>query len=175
VSRRGPDREEECVARIPEVELPEDLPVKNNLVRVAYNNPDMFRGFASLSGRVHSASHLPDRLRELVILRTTGMLDADYEWTAHARIATRQGVTSEELEALKTGQDDYFEGAERAAVAFAAAVDRREVDEAAWKAARAFFSEVELLDMTLLAGFYALASRFALALDIEPDPAPALG
>jgi len=160
------------MARIPEVDLPDDLPVKNNLVRVAYNNPDMFRGFASLSGRVHSASHLSDRIRELVILRTTGMLEAEYEWRAHARIAGRQGVTSEDLEALRSGRDDHFGGSERAAVEFVAALERLEVDGTAWAAARSYFSDIELLDMTLLAGFYGLASRFALALDIEPDPAP---
>jgi alkylhydroperoxidase family enzyme len=161
------------VSRIPDVDLPDDLPVKNNLVRTAYNNPDMFRGFASLSGRVHSASHLPDRVRELVVLRVTGMLDAEYEWQAHARIAGRQGATAADLEALRAGHDDHFEGAERAAVVFAAAMEARQVDDAAWDAARAFYSGVELLDMALLAGFYGLASRFALALDVEPDPAVA--
>jgi alkylhydroperoxidase family enzyme len=160
------------VARIPEVELPDDLPVKNNLVKVAYNNPGMFRGFASLSGRVHSASHLPDRIRELVILRTTGMLDAQYEWQAHARIAGRQGVTADDIDALRTGRDEHFAGAERAAVELAAAFEKRVVDAEAWKAARAYFSDVELLDLILLAGFYGMASRFALALDVEPDPDP---
>ena len=31
------------------------------------------------------------------------------------------------------------------------------------------YSEIELLDMTMLAGFYGLASRLALTFDIEPD------
>jgi len=157
------------VTRVPYNDLPDDLPVKNNLVKVAYANPEMFRGFASLSGRVHSASHLPDRTRELVIMRVTGMLDAEYEWRAHARIAARNGVTDADLEALRSGDDDHFEGAERAAIVFTGAFERREVDDAAWNAARAFYSEVELLDMCVLAGFYGLASRFTLAVDLEPD------
>ena len=161
------------MSRLTEADLPDDLPVKNNLVRVAYNNPDMFRGFASLSGRVHSASHLPDRIRELVILTTTGMLDAEFEWRAHARIAGRHGVTPADLEALRSGRADHFDGADRAAVEFASAFESRAVDDAVWDAARRHFSEVELLDMTVLAGFYGMASRFALALDIEPDPDPA--
>jgi alkylhydroperoxidase family enzyme len=160
------------VTRVPYADVPDDLPVKNNLVRVAYANPDMFRGFASLSGRVHSASHLPDRIRELVIMRVTGMLDAEYEWRAHARIAARNGVTEADMEALRSGRDEHFEGPERAAVVFAGAFERREVDDAAWNAARSFYSEVDLLDMSLLAGFYGMASRFALALDIEPDRDP---
>jgi 4-carboxymuconolactone decarboxylase len=157
------------VTRARFTDLPDDLPVKNNLVRVAYANPEMFRGFASLSGRVHSASHLPDRTRELVILRVTGMLGADYEWLAHARIAARNGVTEADMEALRSGRDDHFEGAERAAVAFAGDFESREVDDTAWDAARAYYSDVELLDICVLAGFYGLASRFTLAVDLEPD------
>ena len=103
------------------MELPEDLPVRNNIVRATYTNPDMFRGFASLSGRVHSASHLPDRIRE------------------------------------------------RAALEYAGAVDTRSVDDNVWERARAHYSEIELVDMTQLAAFYALAARVAVALEIEPD------
>ena len=161
------------VTRITEVDLPPDLAVKNNLVRATYANPDMFRGFASLSGRVHSASHLPDRIRELVVLRITGMLGAEYEWRPHARLAAKQGVTERDLEALRSGAYGHLDGPERAAIDFADAVERRAVDDAAWDAARVFYSDIELLDMILLAGFYGLAARVALALNVEPDPDPA--
>jgi len=155
------------MTRIPPAELPDDLAVHNNLVRTAYVNPDMFRGFASLSGRVHSASHLPARTRELVLLRVAGMLGADYEWQQHAAIAGRMGITDDELTALRSGDLEVFDGGDRAAVVFAGAVERREVDDAAWRAALEHFSQVELVDMTMLAGFYGLASRFVLALDVD--------
>lgn len=158
--------------RIKEVPLPAELPVQNNLVRVAYANPDMFRGFASLSGRVHSASHLSDRIRELVILRICGLLNADYEWRPHARIAAGHGLLDADLEALRSGHDEHFDDHERAAVAFATAFELGAIDDPAWEAARRFYSELELLDMALLAGFYGLAARLALALDVEPDPPP---
>jgi alkylhydroperoxidase family enzyme len=103
-------------------------------------------------------------------LGITGTLDAEYEWRAHARLAARHGVTEEDLIALRSGSYARLEGRERAAVAFAIAVESREVDDAAWDAARVFYSDVELLDLVLLAGFYGLAARVALALDIEPDP-----
>jgi alkylhydroperoxidase family enzyme len=162
------------MTRVPHAELPDDLPVHNNLVRAGYANPDMFRGFASLSGRVHSASHLADRTRELVVLRVGGMLGAEYEFQQHAAIAGRSGITEAELIALRDGDLEVFAGADRAAVVFAVAVERREVDDAAWAAARQYFSDVELVDMTLLAGFYGLASRFVLALDVDLEK-PAAG
>jgi 4-carboxymuconolactone decarboxylase len=147
--------------------------VHNNLVRAAYANPEMFRGFASLSGRVHSASHLSDRTREIVVLRVCGLLKADYQWRAHARIAANRGIDDLDVEALRSGHDEHFDGPERAAAEFAAAFEMGAIDDDAWGAARAFYSELELLDMALLAGFFGFASRLSLALDVEPDPPPA--
>jgi 4-carboxymuconolactone decarboxylase len=155
--------------RVTEAELPEELPVRNNIVRAMYANPDMFRGFASLSGRVHSASHLPDRIRELVVLRITGMLGAEVEWRPHAKMAGRLGLTDTHLEAIREGDFGLFSDSERAALEYAGAIDTRTVDDDVWKRARAHYSEIELVDMTQLAGFYGLAARVALALEIEPD------
>ena len=155
--------------RIAPAPLDESLPIHNNIVRAAYNNPEMFRGFGSLSGRVHSASHLSDRTRELVVLSVTGRLHATYEWRPHVRLAQKQGISAVDLEALWNGAVDRFEGMDRATVEFARAVDAATVDEDMWERARKHYSELELLDMTMLAGFYGLASRLALTFDVEPD------
>ena len=155
------------MARIAPAELPDDLPVKNSLVEATYNNPEIHRGFASLSGRVHSASRLSARIRELVVLRVAAMLGSDFQWTQHAPTARREGVSEAQLGALRSGDLAAFEGADRAAVAFAEAVEARRVDDTAWAAARAHFTEGELSDMAMLAGFYGLACRYVLALDIK--------
>ena len=157
--------------RIVPATLDDSLPIHNNIVRVAYNNPDMFRGFGSLSSRVHSASHLPDRIRELVVLSVTGRLHASYEWLPHVRIALKQGVSQADIEALWNSDVEHFDGQDRATVLFARAVDEAAVDEGLWQHARQYFSELELLDLTVLAGFYGLAARLALTFDIEPDVA----
>jgi AhpD family alkylhydroperoxidase len=159
------------MARIAPAELPDDLPVKNNLVRTTYNNPEMHRGFASLSGRVHSASGVPGRTRELVVLRIAAMLGAEYEWSQHAAIANRTGVTKDELAALRGGDLELFHGAERAALAFAQAVEERRVDDTLWAEARAHFSDAQLADIAMLTAFYGLASRFVLALDVDLEAA----
>lgn len=157
------------MVRIPPADLPDDLPVKNNLVRATYNNPDMHRGFASLSGRVHSASHLDPRTRELVVLRVAALLGAEVEWRQHEPGARRAGLTDVQIEALRTGRCERLVGADRVAVRFAEAVDRGTVDEQTWAEARQYFSAVELSDMALLAGFYGLASRYVLAMDVDVE------
>jgi alkylhydroperoxidase family enzyme len=52
-------------------------------------------------------------------------------------------------------------------VRFALAVETRTVDDALWDDVHRDLSDVELLDVTVLAGFYGLASRLVLALDVD--------
>ncbi|MEI8240804.1 MAG: carboxymuconolactone decarboxylase family protein [Actinomycetota bacterium] len=167
------------MARVRFAELPNDLPITNNLVRCTYNNPEMHRGFASLAGRVHSASRVPDRVRELVVLSLVASLGADYEWDQHSGGALRMGVVSEaELTALQSAAYEGFTPAERAAIEYGLAVEARTVTDTEWANARSYWSEAELTDMTMLAGFYGLASRFvmALAVDLErPEASSTMG
>lgn len=157
------------MARVSPAELPDDLPVHNNLVRMTYRNPEMHRGFASLSGRVHSASHLSARTRELVVLTVANRLGASYELEAHERAARNAGVSDAEIHALRRADPSGFSKADQAAVALAAAVDAASVDDATWGSALEHFSELELVDLVMLAGFYGLASRFVIALDVDSE------
>ena len=161
------------MVRITPAEIPEDAPHRNNLIATTLNNPELFRGFASLSGRVHTASHLSDRLREIVVLRTVTRLGAEYEWASHVRVARSSELLSDrEIEALETGSIDGFSDAEVAAISFAEAVEDRAVDDALWRSTSVHYSEVELLDLAMLVGFYGLASRVVLALDVPLDETP---
>jgi alkylhydroperoxidase family enzyme len=159
------------VSRIPDAPLTDEVPevMHNNLHRALYNNPELNRCFMGLAMGVHQASHLPTRTRELVILRISAMLGAEVEWAQHLRLALAAGVSREEARAMREGLLAALPPEERAAVAFAEAVDRCGVDDEVWATAVRHHTPVQLLDLTLLAAFYALASRVTLALDIEVD------
>jgi len=155
--------------RVPKADLPAELPIHNNLVRALYLNPDLHRSFGSLAMRVHSASHLSDRVRELAVLRTIALLRADYEWGNHVIAARQLGITDAELRKVRSGELEGFTAAEALAMRLAEAVDGRVVDDALWSEASTVFSAVELLDLVVVVGFYGFASRFVLALDIPLD------
>jgi alkylhydroperoxidase family enzyme len=161
------------MTRTTPVDLPEDMPISNNLVGVTYLNPDLHRGFASLSGRVHSASHLSVRTRELVILRVAGHLAAPYQLQQHEVGARNFGLTAKDITAAREGDVAQFPADEAVALRLATAVENRTVDTDLWRQARLHYSEVELSDLVMLAGFYGLASRFTLALDLDLEPPPA--
>lgn len=155
--------------RLPEAVVPADMIDPNRIVLAVYNNPEMFKGFASLSGRVHSASRLSDRVREILVLRTLYRVGSSYQCTLHEPVALNAGVTPEELESLKAADFAGFSPAETAALNFCEAADRLATTDALWDTTATFWSPQEISDMVLLAGFYAFAGRYLLAMGIVAD------
>ncbi len=155
--------------RLPEAELPAEMTNPNRIVKAVYNNPEMFKGFASLSGRVHSASRLSDRVREILVLRTLYRVGSSYQCTLHEPVALKSGVTQDEMDALKAADYAGFSPAETAALEFCDAADAVTTNDALWEKAAAFWSPQEISDMVLLAGFYAMAGRYLLAMGIVAE------
>jgi 4-carboxymuconolactone decarboxylase len=158
------------MARVANSELPAEFPIHNNLVRAMNHNPDLFRSFGALSMRVHTASHLDQRTRELAILRLVAKLGAVYEWGNHAAGANASGVNDDELRAIRDGDMAAFSARDTAVMRYAEAVEDRAVTDEVWRDVAQHFDATELVDLTVLVGFYGLASRFVMALDIELDP-----
>jgi len=156
--------------RVPFADLPDEMPIKNNLIRNTFNNPDLHRGFASLAHRVHAASHLSPAVREYAVLRTAAKLGATYQWSNHVPVARDAGLTDKEIAALRDRDLDALTPEQARIARFAEAVEERAVDDALWAEMSAHYSPVELLDLTMLVAFYGLASRVALALDVPLEP-----
>ncbi len=62
-------------------------------------------GWNKLLGAVRSSMALPGVLRELAICRIAALNDADYEWRAHAPLARAEGLTDEQVAALRLDAD----------------------------------------------------------------------
>jgi alkylhydroperoxidase family enzyme len=159
------------MSRIPNAECPAELQatMQNNLHRTLYNNADIADAFGILARGVHTASHLPHRIRELCILRIASLLQADVEWAQHFKIAQMVGISVEEARAIRDGKLSEFTAAEQAAINFAVAVEQRSVSDALWAATAEHYTPVQLLDLAMLAGLYGYASRITLALGVEVD------
>lgn len=157
------------MTRLPEAELPDDVAIDNRIVRAVYNNPEMFKGFGSLSGRVHSASRLSDRMRELLVLRTLYRVGSTYQIGLHEPVASRSGVTDEELAALRAADFSAFEPAEAAALAFCEAIDAIATTDELWDRTVEHWSPQEVSDMALLTGFYSMTGRYLLAMGVVAE------
>jgi alkylhydroperoxidase family enzyme len=121
------------------------------------------------------------RDREIVIDRTCARCGCDYEWGVHvARFAGRAGLTAAQLASLATGSaaDECWpdERDRLLILAVDALHDQADIDDDLWRRLTGTFSDVSVLDLLLLCGWYHAISFAARAtrLPAERD-GPALG
>ena len=134
------------------------------------HSPPVAEGWNALLGALRSST-LPDDLRELVILRVAVLNDAAFEWTAHAPIGRRAGLTDVQLELLRrpdpTG--NAWSPLQAAVLAFTDASTRSvTVPDAVFAAVRAHLGERQVVELTATVAGYAMVSRFLVALEIPP-------
>lgn len=74
-----------------------------NIFRTLMNHPDLAKRWLVFANHVLTHSTLPDRERELVILRIGHMRNADYERKKHADISRYLGMSEADIESSRTG------------------------------------------------------------------------
>lgn len=97
------------------------------------------------------------RQRELVILRVTARLGAEYEWGVHvAFFAAKAGFTPAEIAATRLGDATNFAASDDALLLRItdALLDHKGLDDALWAEASTVFSGEQMIEILALAGFY---------------------
>jgi alkylhydroperoxidase family enzyme len=159
------------VSRMPRVpEQEELLPVPFNIFRALGHAPTVTKGFSSMGSRLLNETELDVHIRELVINSISLKLHAPYEWSHHARWLLDAGGSTDELEALKSGDLSSFGPLERACLEFANKVEDTSVTDADVDGLRkAGLSDRQIVELTMLVGFYGMTARFLLAMDVGID------
>jgi alkylhydroperoxidase family enzyme len=156
------------VARLPFTDPGRNLGV--NIFKVMSHAPEAARGFSSCGSRLLGQTKLDTKLRELVINAISVKLDSPYEWSHHAKWALDVGATAEDLEALRSGELAKLGEPARTVVDYALKVEANDVTEADVEALRtAGLDDQEIVEVTLVAGFYGMTARFLNAMDVEYD------
>ncbi|SPM37058.1 Alkylhydroperoxidase family enzyme, contains CxxC motif [Mycobacterium rhizamassiliense] len=95
-----------------------DYMAELSIFQVLLNHPQLARAINDLLATMLWHGELDSRLRELVIMRIGWLTGCDYEWTQHWRVASRLGVTADDLLGVRDWQHyDGFGPAERAVLA----------------------------------------------------------
>lgn len=129
-------------------------------------DPRLFERF--LSGSLMDRGNLSLRNRELVVARATALSKCEYEWGIHAAIFwEKAGFTEEQiLSTAKGGPADACWSPEEHALL--TAVDQLnatcDLDDAAWDALKAHFSEEAIIEVLMLAGKYRMIAYLTNAL-----------
>lgn len=146
------------------------MPADLALFRTVAHNPRVLARWRG--GSLLDRGSISLRQRELIILRTTARLRAEYEWGVHvAFFGPKAGFTPEEIHATVHGSIAAWAAEEAVLVEFAdALVETGTVDDALWQKAAAHFSPDQLIEIIALVGFYHLVSFTVNATGVALEP-----
>ncbi len=151
----------------------EGLPRTLNIFRMMAHAETMIRPALRLGSAILSAQDLGPRERELLILQVAQLEGRAYEWNQHDPIAEGVGVPREQIDALAKGDiaSNVFSEAEQALLAFSKEViENVRVADATFAAARAHFSDREIVEAIFTIGFYMMMARLTEATETDIDP-----
>jgi alkylhydroperoxidase family enzyme len=154
------------------------LPEPLALFRTLAHAPRVLSRVAS--GGLLDRGPVPLRLRELVILRTTARLGAEYEWGVHvAGFAAKAQLSEDEIRATfldapgaaRGGTGHPWQGDDALVLALAdTLIDTATLDDALYAELSSHFAPDALLELVALVGFYHLISFQVRALRLQGEP-----
>lgn len=118
-------------------------------------HPDLAKAFLRFNVHLLFSSTLPERLRELAILRVAHRRACSYEWAHHVDMGRAAGLTDTEIQDLQHGaaRDDL----DRAILAAVDELhDTSNVSDATWDALAAHLDERQRMDLIFTIGCYSL-------------------
>jgi 4-carboxymuconolactone decarboxylase len=143
-----------------------------NIFRTLGRNRDLYKGFLALGGHLLGGTGLPPREREIVILRTGFRAGSEYEFGQHTRIGRDAGLTDTEIAALADAGDARWSDDDSALIDLVDDLCEYDVvREQTWQRLSARWTEEQLLELLVLAGYYRLVSGLlnSVGVALEPD------
>jgi alkylhydroperoxidase family enzyme len=142
-----------------------------NIFGVLAHHPKLLKRFNLMGGFILNKGLLPERERELVILRIGWNAKAVYEFGQHTVIGLRCGLTSDEIAALTQAPDNHdWRADDLALIAMADELAADDcVTDATWAALAVRWNDAELVELLIVAGFYRLVSGFLNSAGVQLD------
>lgn len=142
-----------------------------NIFGVLGRHPKLLKRFNLLGGFLLNKGLLPEREREIVILRIGWNARARYEFGQHTLIGRRCGLTDAEIVALTLPAADHdWSDDDRALIALADELaDDDCVGDATWQRLANRWDDAELVELLVLAGFYRMVSGFLNSAGVQLD------
>lgn len=144
-----------------------------NIFRALSHSPVALRRFMKFGSYFLEDGKLDPKLRELAILRAGYLCRSPYEFSQHVGFGRRVGLSDREISCVAAPEDGVFDAQQRAVLAFASELtsDSR-ISDATFDAVAAFLREDQVVELTMLIGYYNMVSRTLNALQVDID-APA--
>ena len=142
--------------------------------RAMLHSPKAASYLTSMGAQLRFQSAIPENLKEFAIIILAREWNSDIEWTAHAALAAKAGVSDASIEAIRTGKTAGLTGDERVIAAFIQPLLRQKtVSDETFAAAHTLLGTRGVVDLTLTCSYYTAICLAQIALKPEMEPGKA--
>lgn len=142
-----------------------------NVISTIARHPDLFENFMPFAAYIVGEQTLPDREREMLILRIGWLNQAKYEFGQHTLAGKSAGLTDEEILRITSGPDDpEWSDFDQALIRAADELYHDAIiSNATWNTLSRRYEEKQLMDVVFTIGQYNLASWMLNSFGVQLD------
>ena len=143
-----------------------------NIYRLMLHSPMLANAWFDLNQAVRYGTEIDGQSRELAVIRVAVLNDVEYVQRAHGpAYALKEGLTADQVRAIADWQaSDLFSARQRALLSYTDAMTRDiDVADGVFAELRKYFSERQVVELTMLIGAYNMLTRFLRALKVDPE------
>lgn len=139
--------------------------------RTMLNNPTATGAFAAMLTTLMFRNTVGARERELIILRTGWRTRSEYEFCQHVRVSRDLEMTEEEILGVRDPDScKAYSDVDRALIRMADEMhERAEVSPATWAVLKRAYSDSDLVEFLLIAGFWRMAAGYLKSAKVPLD------
>jgi|SRR5579863_3060537 len=142
---------------------------RSDFFRMMAHKPDVLKNFVPLYSSIMGPGSLDRRTKELVYLAASFANECAYCSAAHIATARKAGVTEEEIEALKTEQNQVFSEPDRAAILYARELTAEATPNETAEGLYRQFNDEQAVEITLVVAMANFTNRFNNGLGLQPE------
>lgn len=137
---------------------------------ITLRHPGMFKGQMALGIELAGRGNIPDRERELAVLRIALLCGAPFEWSEHVDISRKFGVTDAEIERVTLGSsaDGWSEHDSAVLRGVEELIADRCMSNETWDILSKSWGEQQLMELPMLVGSYFMTALQQNTLRIRP-------
>ena len=140
-----------------------------NAITTLLYHPVLAGRFLAFNGALLSRAELPERWRELMVLRVAWRTGSGYEWRQHVRMAPRFSISEDEIRAVAAGEGAWDSPEADLLDAVDQLLDTYSVSPATWDALAARLDPAQLVEVPFVVGTYTLLAMAYKSFAMQPD------